>query len=47
MTNDVYLYTLGEPDAREWAFPDLLTSPVGQRVLLGSDLLVLEPPVGW
>lgn len=44
LTDDVYLYTLGEPDAREQAFLELLSSPFGQRVLVGRDLLPVEAP---
>ena len=47
MTDDIYLYTLGEPVASERAFLDLLSSPFGQRALVARDLLPVEPPAGW
>ncbi|MFC5277986.1 PstS family phosphate ABC transporter substrate-binding protein [Halorubrum rubrum] len=47
LTDDVYLYTLDEPDAREQAFLELLSSPFGQRVLVGRGLLPVEPPAEW
>jgi len=45
MTRNVYLSTLGEPNAREQAFLELFTSPYGQRVFVGRDLLPIVPPV--
>lgn len=43
MTDDVYLYTLGEPDTQERAFLDLLSSPFGQHALVARELLPVEP----
>lgn len=47
MTDDVHLNTLGEPDARERAFLDLLASPFGQRAIVGRRLIPADPPAGW
>jgi phosphate transport system substrate-binding protein len=44
--DDVHLYTVGETDARERAFLDLLTSPFGQRALVRRDLLPLDSSAG-
>lgn len=47
MTDDVHLNTLGESDARERAFLDLLASLFGQRTLVGRSMLPADPPTGW
>ncbi|MDZ5813379.1 hypothetical protein U4E84_18780, partial [Halorubrum sp. AD140] len=47
LTDDVYLYTHGEPAPRERAFLELLSSSFGQRELVGRDLFPAEPPVDW
>lgn len=47
MTDQILLYTLGEPTPRERAILDRLTSPFGQRALIGRHFLPTEQPVGW
>jgi phosphate transport system substrate-binding protein len=47
MTTAGSLHTLGDPDPRERAFLDLLTSPFGQLALVGRELLPLRPVEGW
>ncbi|MGB9985870.1 substrate-binding domain-containing protein [Salarchaeum japonicum] len=47
MTATVGFYTHGDPDQRGRAFLDLLTSPFGQRTLVGREVIPRTLPDDW